>query len=356
MGDINMQTKELKQVCEIFSNVIKCNKLRPITDFIEIYSKDGIAHLGMTDNRTIITATISNSNDIDNAVISLRDLYRLVKLVQDEETTLTNKGKYVEIKTSGKYKLPIQVDETGNDIDLELDMPEMEKVVEYNSEDFKQALERNKVGVFTGDTHDEFQLYYNTGDKLVTTDSIVLACTKDLKLPLENIQPFVIEQLANFKGIMSFSEVAGGYRISCSGFEVYMVNKLYEKFPIEMVSSFLNEDDFSEMFPITVKVDKSELVNAIKRQDVFKSMYEVPTVIFDITDRVTIKNTKDTVEDVLVNLLPHVDIEMKVRINTKILLDVLKNMGSDILLRLGKQAVCLQDDIGFYIVAVVDGE
>lgn len=347
-----MKTSELKDICNMFTSVIKENKIRPITSFVEIYSKDGVAHLGATDNRTTIVATIDNSNDIDNVVVSLSDLYKLVKLTTKEDITLTNKGRYVEFKGNGKYKIPIQLDEMGNEVYLPLEMPEMGDTVEYDSKDFKLALERNKVGLFTEDSHEEFKLYYNKDGNLVTSDSILVAYTRNVNLPLYNIQSFVIDQLANFDGTLKFSEVDGGYRISHNNYEVYMVNKLYDKFPIEMVEPFLSEE--KDMFPNSVKTNKKDLLSAIKRQDIFRTPYDVPSVIFVVNKNISIKNRGNTVDEVLEVTNIVFNKPMEVEIETGILLDVLKNMDDKLDLYFCEQAICINDEKGFYVISVIE--
>lgn len=347
-----MLTAQLRYVCEVFSNIIKENKLRPITDFLEIYSKDGVVHLGMTDKTTTITTTFIGDEDIEKVVVSLKDLYKLLKLTITDTITLVNKGKYVEIKADGKYKLPIQVDEMGNDISLYLEMPKMQEVTKYNDEDFKTVLSRNKVGLYTGDAHKEFTLYYNTGSEVVTSDSIVVACTKNLFLPPKNIPAFVIEQLASFSNTIEFSRVDGGYRIYCNGFDIYIVNNIEEEFPIDMVHPFIDESNFNQMFPVRLEIDKTLLVNSIKRQYIFKNVYEIPTVMFEVSKEIILKNRKETAEEVLATV--NSPVTMCIEVDTKIILDALKNMGKDISLWLGQSAICLQDDIGFYVISVIE--
>lgn len=353
-----MKTSELKETCSVFTNMIKENKLRPITGFVEIYSKDGVAHLGVTDNRTTVVATLNNKNDIDNAVVSLHDLYKLVKLTTKSEVTITNKDKYIEFKGNGKYKIPLQPDEMGNDIYLPLEMPAMgENIVEYDSKDFQLALERNKVGLFTEDSHDEFKLYYNKEGNLVTSDSVIVAYTRNINLPLGNIQAFVVEQLSNFDGTLKFSEVDEGYRISYNNYEIYMVNKLYDEFPIDMVEPFLEEEKSEDMFPNKSRVNKNLLFTAIKRQDIFRTPYDGPSVIFVIEDdNIVIKNRGKTVDEMLETTDKQYKNPMTVEVETSILINVLKNMEDELDLYIGEQAICLNDTKGFYVISVIETE
>lgn len=353
-----MKTKELKEICSTFRGIIKSNKIRPITDFIELYSKEGIAHLGATDNRTTIVATLENENDIDNVVISLPDLYKLVKLTTKEDIILINRDRYVEFRGNGKYKIPIQTDEMGNDLYLPLDMPEMGDSVEYDSKDFQFAQERNKIGLFTGDSHEEFKLYYNyiKHPKLITCDSIVMACTDDINLPAGDIQPFIIDQLATLDGVMKFSEVDGGYRVSYNNYEIYMVNKLYDTFPIDLVKPFILDDE--NRYATRVTVDKDVLLSAINRQDIFRTPYETPSIIFDVSDtnRITIRNKNNTVEEPI----DYADINyikpVTAMVSTSILINAIKPLKSPIELRIGNRVVRVDDMQGYYIIAGMGDE
>lgn len=351
-----MKTADLKEICSTFRNIIRENKIRPITSFVELYSKDGIAHLGVTDTRTTIVATLENENDIDNVVVSLPDLYKLVKLTTKENIILTNKDRYVEFRGNGKYKIPLQTDEMGNELYLPLEMPTMgDNIVEYDSKNFQLALDRNKVGLFTGDFHEEFKLYYNKDGNLITSDSIIIAYTKNVELPLYNIQSFIIDQLATLSGVLKFSEVDKGYRISYNKYDIYMVNKLYDTFPIEMIEPFLAEDKLREMFPNRTKIDRTLLLETLKRQDIFRTPYDVPSVIFDVTDEhIIIKNRGKTVDEILDITEQNLTVPMTVEVETSILLNVLKNMESTLDLYIGIKAVYIGDTQGFYIVSVID--
>lgn len=345
-----MKTAELKEICKTLTNIIKNDKIRPITDLVEIYAKDGIAHIGCTDNRTAIVATLEEDSDIDNAVISLSALYNLVKLTTKENISIVNKGKYIEFKGNGKYKIPIQLDEMGNDLYLPLEMPELADYTLY--EDWKNILDRNKVGLYSGEGHDEFTLYYIKGDKAVTSDSIVVACTKNINLPQGDIQDFVVEQLACLKNI-KFGIVDNNYRISADNFEIYMINKIYDKFPIDMVEPFLEEPNNNSMFCTQFSIETKDIIDAVKRQHIFKNPFEVPSIIIDVNDNhLHLKNEQDTVDEELEVSIIGSDI--RVKISTEVFLNIVRHMDNTIKVYIGSQAIALEDNKGFYIVSVME--
>lgn len=350
-----MKTKDLKEICSTLTNIIKNDKIRPITDLVEIYAKDGTAHFGCTDNRTTIIATIKEEYDIDNAVISLTSLYNLVKLTSREDISIINKGKYIEFNGNGKYKIPIQLDEMGNELYLSLEMPDNIDYTVYKVKDFKNIFDRNKVGLFTGEGHNEFTLYHIKGNTAVTSDSIVVASTKDINLPQGDIQNFVVEQLSCLKNNeIKFSVVDNNYRISTDNFEIYMINKVYDRFPIEIVEPFLvNPCDNNDLFCNSFHVEKRDIIDSVKRQHIFKSPFDIPSIIFEVLDGdVYLKNVQDTSNEKL-------DVEycfknIKVKISTEVFLNVIKNMNDNIKIYLGNQAISLEDAIGFYIIAVME--
>lgn len=352
-----MLTSELKEVCSIFTSVIKNDKIRPITDLVEIYVKNGVAHIGSTDNRTTIVATINEDKDMDNAVISLSSLNKLVRLTTKENISLTHKGKYIEFRGNGKYKIPIQLDEMGNEVYLPLEMPDMEEYTEYESASWQKVELRNKVGLFTGDGHNEFTLYNIHNNNAVTSDSIVVAKTNNINLPEGDIQNFVVDQLSCFaSGKMKFSIIENNYRISINNFEIYMINKIYDNFPIEMVEPFLVcPSDNRELFSAKMSLSHNDLHAAIKRQHIFKNPFDVPSVVFEVSDNIVyLKNVHQSVEEQLDVMLTYWD-NVKVNVSTEIIMEVLRNMEDDINLYLGTQAICLEDNQGFYIISAMEG-
>ena len=352
-----MKTSELKEVCSVFTGVIKNDKIRPITDLVEIYAKDGIAHIGSTDNRTTIIATLEETNDIENAVVSLSSLNKLIKLTTKGTVTMRRKNNYVEFVGNGKYKMPIQLDEMGNEISLPLSIPEMGNFVTYNVADWKKLQERNSIGLFTGDDHNEFKLYHVEDNFVVTSDSVIFAKTNNMTLPNGDLQSFIVDQLSCFNNRdMKLSNANDGYRISIDNFELYMVNKLYYKFPVDLVTPFLVNPSQNDMFCGSFVVRAKYIKDAVRRQNIFKNPFSVPSIVFSIVDsKIYIKNKEDSVIEELEEVHDiNFNISLDVTVATSIFLEVIKNMDENVCVHIGERAICLEDAQGFYIIAAME--
>ena len=83
---MKLKTKLLQDVLGTLTNMIKYVNIKPITNLVEIYCKNNECYIGATDNITKIIGTVHNVEEpIDNFVVNLQDLYKLVKLTTKEE-------------------------------------------------------------------------------------------------------------------------------------------------------------------------------------------------------------------------------------------------------------------------------
>ena len=341
-----MNTKELLNTVTMIHSLITYNPIKPITGLVELYAKEGIMKLGSTDGFTTVVAKVDCENDIDNAVISLSILLKLLKLTTKDAVEIKNMGKYIEFKGNGKYKIPIQLEADGSDIVLPLSMDDLSNEVVYKPSDFELAIKRNKVAVYDGDSHEDFKLYYNYNGLLVTTNSMILAMTKIPNLPAGAIKPFIVESLSKLDNDI----LMGKYRAHCDNFEIQFNNKVWDDFPIDVVKPFI-EMDFSENQPIILS--KKDMLNVIKRQSVFRNPFEEPTVKFCVENRsLVIRNTQGTSEE-------RIDVEVSREnsvavVKTDYVLGALKNMENDIRLYIEDDFICIEDDLGRYIISVME--
>ena len=339
-----MQTKEFLKAIDTIHSLITYNPIKPMTGLVEFYAKDGEMRLGGTDGLTTVVVKIDCDGDMENAVVSLPMLLKLVKLTSKESVSIKNKGKYIEFNGNGKYKIPIQVEADGSAIQLPLSMKPMLDGKEYSAEEFDRAVKRNKVAVYRGDEHEEFTLYHNKDGMLITTNSAILAITGSVKLPIGDIKPFIVESLSKLDGKI----LMDNYRVRCENIEIQFNNKIWNSFPVELVEPFL-----SIRLTGAVGVDKKMLLNTIKRQSVFRNPFEEPSIKFCVeNNELWIKNTQGTSEEKLDICVDMEDKEAVVK--TDYVLGVLKNMENELNLYIEDDFICIEDNIGRYIISVME--
>lgn len=339
-----MQTKEFLKAIDTIHSLITYNPIKPMTGLVEFYAKDGEMRLGGTDGFTTVVVKIDCDEDMENAVVSLPMLLKLVKLTSKESVSIKNKGKYIEFNGNGKYKIPIQVEADGSAIQLPLSMKPMLDGKEYSAEEFDRAVKRNKVAVYSGDEHEEFTLYHNKDGMLITTNSAILAITGSVKLPIGDIKPFIVESLSKLDGKI----LMDNYRVRCENIEIQFNNKIWNSFPVELVEPFL-----SIRLTGAVGVDKKMLLNTIKRQSVFRNPFEEPSIKFCVeNNELWIKNTQGTSEEKLDICVDMEDKEAVVK--TDYVLGVLKNMENELNLYIEDDFICIEDNIGRYIISVME--
>ena len=339
-----MQTKEFLKAIDTIHSLITYNPIKPMTGLVEFYAKDGEMKLGGTDGFTTVVVKIDCGEDVENAVVSLPMLLKLVKLTSKENVSIKNKGKYIEFKGNGKYKIPIQVEADGSAIQLPLSMKPLSNGKEYDPKEFEKAVKRNKVAVYNGDDHEEFTLYHNKDGTLITTNSAILAITGNVELPVGDIKPFIVESLSKLDGKI----LMDNYRVSCENIEIQFNNKVWNSFPVDMVEPFL-----SIKLTSTVGVDKKVLLNTIKRQSVFRNPFEEPSIKFCVeNNELWIKNTQGTSEE---KLDIYVDMEDKEAVvKTDYVIGVLKNMENELNLYIEDNFICIEDNTGRYIISVME--
>lgn len=339
-----MQTKEFLKAIDTIHSLITYNPIKPMTGLVEFYAKDGEMRLGGTDGFTTVVVKIDCDEDMENAVVSLPMLLKLVKLTSKESVSIKNKGKYIEFNGNGKYKIPIQVEADGSAIQLPLSMKPMLDGKEYNAEEFDRAVKRNKVAVYSGDEHEEFTLYHNKNGTLITTNSAILAITGNVKLPIGDIKPFIVESLSKLDGKI----LMDNYRVRCENIEIQFNNKIWNSFPVELVEPFL-----SIRLTGAIGVDKKLLLSTIKRQSVFRNPFEEPSIKFCVeNNELWIKNTQGTSEEKLDICVDMEDKEVVVK--TDYVLGVLKNMENELNLYIEDDFICIEDNIGRYIISVME--
>lgn len=349
-----MKTALLKKTLSMFRDIIKYNNIRALTDLVEMYSKDGILHIGSTDNTVTIVATIPNENEFDNCIVSMNFLNNLVKLTTSEDIVLSvitkirkkDTIRYLEFKGDGKYKIPIQTDENGDDFYLPLFFPPHGEVI--SSDSFEFIIKRNGFSLL--DSEDSLNIYHFEKNRVITSDSFIVSCTKSQNLFSKDIPAHVVGVLSKIPSYFKLSFVEDGLRATYENCEIFIQYKNNDVFPIEMVEPFLEDMDYIASFTVT----KKDFIQVLKRQNLFKLAFENPTVVIDFGTNVVIKNKQESTEEELTVTNYKHDKHMSIMFNTDVLLEVLKNMDNTIDFFFTEEVTKLVDSNGFYVISVAD--
>lgn len=350
MGSERVQTVELKSVCNKFSNIIKLNPIRPVTDLVELYCRDGVLRMGSTDNITRIVATLDNEIDFGNVVVSLSQLTKLARLTTKDEIKLTKKEDYLEFKGNGKYKLPILLDEMGNKLSLNLYMPPLKDGKEYKHSDLADLLTRDNITLYTGDMNECLNRFYCYKDYVVTTDGISIGAVKST-LPVDELYPSTVEQLVNLEDDFTFSEVEEGYRVSSDNIDMFIMIYKTHDFPIDSVKPFIEHDS---LFTVSFNTSKNDFLGALKRIAVFNKCIGIPAVNLTFSNNcVNICNTDNTAEE-SIECKSNSTENISITVSTDSLILLSRKMESNFSVRLGNMALCLEDTKGFYILSILE--
>ena len=341
-----MQTKELLDICTVLTSVVKLNPVKPLTELCEFYAVDGIFHIGMTDGIIRVVATLPTDIEIPNAVINIRRLQELLKLTSKSEISLTHKGDYISFKGNGRYKLNIMLDECGNDIHIKLKMPELPS--EYTiglPSDYKKMLDRNKITLAEDSAMPMLQRYGCINGKVVTTNSETISATTINGMCYEQMFSALVTQLAQLPDEFKWAKINGGLRISCQNFELYSMIGCPDDFPIPVVTTVLNADTTCKL-----KVNQSDLLDALKRLAVFKSAVgTTPLFVSVFPKRLMVSNTSAQ-EDIPCEIEKYTnEVHMKFKLN--VVLNILKKMEkSELICELNDMFIKITDSIGSYII------
>lgn len=343
-----MKTKDLKYVLEMFLKISKPDPLRPVTSFVEMFCMDGVFRVGTTDGSTKLVATLLDTDDMANIVLERDQLLKLLKLTNKEEIKFIRKDKYVALKGCGNYKLPIQCDETGEQVKLNLRMPVMQNGVLYEIEPIKEVFSRNSVCLYDGDDYDFFKQYYCDNGKVFTTD-IGKACTTNAILPQKLIPAKLMKQLACLDKPITFAKTEQGARVDCDIFQMYFMYDEPQEYPADMVRPFMGTD-WSEF---SFVLEKSELLGALKRIDLFTKPWQKGRCILTFDrDCVTILGENQDVNETISCTITGRPCRMVTSVSE--LLATLKKVEDNFTILGSHKCIGFQDSIGLYVLSLID--
>lgn len=344
-----MKTKDFRELLERFATIVKVEPLRPVTELIEIFCNNGVMRLGVTNGYTKVVGTLLSDMEFPNIVLSRVQLLKLLKLTTTEEVKITKKDTYITFRGNGRYKIPLRFDTDGKPISLNLAMPKLVNPVSYDIEAIKHIYNRNCIAVSTNEDFTDFRQFYQYNDMVVSTDSIICATTKG-KLPCSGLEEPVLKIIASLPTKFDFAEVSDGIRIDCDNMEIYFSCPIHKQYPIDMVKQFCS----TEMFDCQLRVNKTDFLNIIKRQDLFTKSWQQHYSILTIKEGCAIITNEDkTVEE---------ELGCTVKGNTyeglvfaiEQAMQILKRVDADFILYANSKCLGFEDSSGLYILSLVN--
>lgn len=349
---MKVKTEELRLLCDIFTKVIKEDKVRPITTLIEFNN----GTIGMTDNNTRIKANLGYEEEPITAVLDVQELFKLVKLTTKDTMSFKMFDDYVEIKGNGKYKFAIKEDQ-GNPIILNLNMPDIDDMHEIDVDVIKKVLQRNKLSLYTGESNPEFGKYYSEDNHIVTSNGNSIAILNG-SLFEQELLPSVIEQVNNLGDKLLYAKTENGYYVKTDKIKYYTKEFKRDPFPSEVVMPFVDIKNNTDMFTGNIVINKSELVSALKRLSSFKNVYGIPTFKLTLNNEYAILyNTQGKAEEHLnVNSFKVGD-EVNVVLEIETVLKFLRVMEEEITIYCGNgQPIIFEDSLGSFILEQFEEE
>lgn len=345
-----MKRQELEDICVLFTKVIKYDTVRPMTDLVELYSTDGVCHMGSTDGTTRIVATLGCTEELDNVVVSLSMLTKLLKLNNSEDISLVDCGDFVKFVGDGTYKIPIHVDEIGDKISLNLSMPKCDGGMPCSISAHNLALDRLGLSLYEGTATPMLNYYCNIENTFVSTNGAILGAVYG-EAYFKQTYPNILTQISNLPTDFIYNVVDGGQRFSCGNIEIFVLLNEPTDFPVAVVTPFL---DVSSMFKYKIDCTKQSLLDILRRADLFRDPFEsICSIYIVVKDNVvTITNKKETCTDMLpYKFIDSEDIKIKTSLDNMI--KCTRKMEKDIVIYLSDKCICLQDSVGFYTIANV---
>lgn len=347
-----MQTKQLLDICSVLTSVIKVNPIKPITELVEFYAKDGIMHIGMTDGLMRIVATSPTDADMPNVVVNAARLCNLLKYTTKNELTLKYMGDHVLFRGNGKYKLGIVLDESGNEIQLRLSMPKLaENPTTGNPADYQMLLKRNKITLATDDSMIMLQRYGYIDGLVVTTNSLVVGATKMDAMCYEQMYAVLVYQLAQLPDTFTWSVSQQGLRIHCNNFELFSMISAPTDFPFPIVSTVLHSD-----IDCKISVEQKDFVDAVKRLTLFKDSIGTPALFISVMQNKFMVSNLSAQEDVPCTI-DKLNEEIHMKFNADTVLNIVKKMEKETLVcEINSMFMKFTDSIGSYIIGRLEDE
>lgn len=351
---MEIKTKEIKEVVEKITKLIKYNNIVSITSLCELRMCEQYLELRATDLSTHICATLIIDDEksdefVSVCVINMLEFNKLLKYIETEyiDIDFDETTSYVNISADGKYKLPKQLNELGKPLYLDININDHNDPKEINTDIFIKTQKLNEIALGKDSAHPEYSTYCYRDKKVYTTDNIMMAVSNN-ELTEEFMSPYVVNQICKMgMSMVLYSHTDEYVRVSQEEnnvkYELQIDRQNTEGFSIDRMQEYENSIKFG--FKIE-NVSTKKLVSALKRLRLFVSSFQYPIVTFENEN---LRNNNTTAEEILCGNVIKRD-EVKTNITTDKLLSVLKNMEDTVSIETNGLTLKVSDNnVSYYI-------
>ena len=335
-----MKTSEIKAALKLLTSVIKPNKLKPITELLEIRDNS----LYMTDNFSAMSYKLSC--EIPSCVINATKLKELLNLTTKEDVEFVFKNDHLLMKANGKYKLTIV-----DNVDLGIQFPSVSEYQSIDVSSYSKLMERCKYSFLSSSAQDLFRYYFYDG-KALATNSENISVVYDIPMVESELYPMIVEDLAKFNCQLNFAVSGRGYYFFNDTIQYMTLRTKQGQFPSEMVSKVAELPCPSDY----ISIERNSLQSALKRlQTADSNIFDTP--IFSLTlkdNNATIISEKHIAEETLecVECSGGGTIVLPIEGTLKLL----KLCESNVRLSFDSTMLFIEDNIGRFILSAMNPE
>lgn len=280
-----MKTSEIKAALKLLTSVIKPNKLKPITELLEIRDNS----LYMSDNFSAMSYKLSS--EIPSCVINATKLKELLNLTTKEDVEFVFKNDHLLMKANGKYKLTIV-----DNVDLGIQFPNVSEYQSIDVSSYSKLMDRCKYSFLSSSAQDLFRYYFYDG-KALATNSENISVVYNMPMVEPELYPMIVEDLAKFNCKLNYAISDKGYYFFNDTIQYMTLRTQQGKFPSEMVSKVAELPCPSNYMVI----ERNALQSALKRlQTADSNVFDTPIFSLTLKDNsATIISEKSIAEETL---------------------------------------------------------
>lgn len=335
-----MKTSEIKSALKLLTSVIKPNKLKPITELLEIRDNS----LYMSDNFSAMSYRLSC--EIPSCVINATKLKELLNLTTKEDVEFVFKNDHLLMRANGKYKLTIV-----DNVDLGIQFPNINDYQSIDVSSYSKLMERCKYSFLSSSAQDLFRYYFYDG-KALATNSENISVVYNMPMVEPELYPMIVDDLAKFNCQLNFAVSDRGYYFFNDTIQYMTLRAKQGQFPSEMVSKVAELPCPSNY----MSIERNALQSALKRlQTADSNIFDTP--IFSLTlsgNNATIISEKHIAEETLecIECSGNCTIVLPIEGTLKLL----KLCESSIRLSFDSTMLFIEDDIGRFILSAMQPE